>query len=154
VGGGEEAADSPDGRRLDVRPAAGVAEEDVVERGLRLLDGRDLDRLVVEHLDERGRAGADVVHVGDERLTLPAGLDARDRRAGGEQVAGATAVVVVGEREQQPALADLALQSAGAPMLTSRPWLRIAIRSQARSASSRDWVVRKIVIPSWLRMRR
>jgi hypothetical protein len=48
---------------------------------------------------------AHVVDVGDERLALPARLDPRDRRAGGDQVGGAAALVLVGEREQQAALA-------------------------------------------------
>jgi hypothetical protein len=39
------------------------------------------------------------VHVGDEGLALPARLDPRDRRAGGDQLGGVAAVALVGERE-------------------------------------------------------
>ena len=127
---------------------AGEGEEDVVEVGR--VDGEavDLDGRCVEPV-EQVRSDRTLPSLGtcrDERVVV-AGGSAEERRRPQRVPSGS----VNCRRMWPPGMRRLS--SSGVPSAISLPWSSTAIRSASWSASSRYWVVRKIVTPSATRSR-
>ena len=121
--------------------AAGEGEEDVVEVG-------GVDRELADPM-RRGPAGRAAPGAGDRAVAGHLQGEGLRRRARPRELPGG--------RCQRPGSVNCSrtwppgmrrLSSPGVPSATIRPWSSRAIRSASWSASSRYWVVRKIVTPT------
>ena len=134
-------------RRRGGRRAAGEGQEHVVEVGGPDRQPVDLDRRGVEPVEQRAqRVDAAVARQLEREPLLVARAVAE--RAGGRSSSAASPN---SSRTLPPGTSRLS--SAGVPWATTRPPSSSAIRSASRSASSRYWVVRRIVTPSATRSR-
>ena len=126
--------------------AAGLGEEDVVERGRVQLQRLDRDPLGVErphHLGQlapRRRSSRDRGAFGARRRR--ARRSGRGRRPARSRSPGSRGTASTVGRPIS------AFSSAGVPSATMWPWSMIPTRLASASASSRYWVVRKTVTPS------
>ena len=144
VGQGERIARSSAWSPSRWSSAAGEGQEDVVEVGVSDRQAVDLDRRARRAGRAARAASATPPSLGTcERERLVVARRRRRRRAAARSSSAASAN---SSRMRPPGTSRLS--SAGVPSATSRPWSSTAIRWASRSASSRYWVVRRIVTPS------